>query len=48
MPQPLMDGAVEFEDGTPATISQMAKDVSVFLTWAAEPAQAAFYYSTCP
>jgi ubiquinol-cytochrome c reductase cytochrome c1 subunit len=39
MPQPLMDGAVEFEDGTPATISQMAKDVSVFLTWAAEPAQ---------
>merc|ERR1712178_196547 len=39
MPQPLMDGAVEFEDGTQATISQMAKDVCVFLTWAAEPAQ---------
>jgi len=39
MPQPLQDGAVEFEDGTPATISQMAKDVSTFLTWAAEPAQ---------
>jgi len=39
MPQPLQDGVVDFEDGTPATISQMAKDVSVFLTWAAEPQQ---------
>jgi ubiquinol-cytochrome c reductase cytochrome c1 subunit len=39
MPQPLQDGQVEYEDGTPATISQMAKDVSVFLTWSAEPAQ---------
>merc|ERR1712023_551827 len=39
MPQPLQDGQVEYEDGTPATISQMAKDVAVFLTWAAEPAQ---------
>jgi len=39
MPQPLQDGQVDYEDGTPATISQMAKDVAVFLTWAAEPAQ---------
>merc|ERR1711939_1155217 len=39
MPQPLQDGVVEFEDGTPATISQMSKDVCVFLTWAAEPKQ---------
>lgn len=39
MPQPLQDGQVDYEDGTPPTISQMAKDVSVFLTWAAEPAQ---------
>merc|ERR1712227_372038 len=39
MPQPLQDGQVEYEDGTPATISQMAKDVSVYLTWSAEPAQ---------
>lgn len=39
MPQPLQDGVVEFEDGTPATISQMAKDVATFMTWAAEPAQ---------
>ena len=37
MPPPLMDGAVEYPDGTPATASQMAKDVSVFLAWASEP-----------
>jgi len=37
MPQPLMDGSIEYEDGTEATMSQMAKDVSVFLAWAAEP-----------
>jgi len=37
MPPPLMDGQVEYEDGTPATVTQMAKDVSVFLNWAAEP-----------
>ncbi|KAF0690124.1 Aste57867_18449 [Aphanomyces stellatus] len=37
MPAPLEDGKVEYEDGTPATVSQMAKDVSVFLSWAAEP-----------
>lgn len=29
--------AMEYSDGTPATASQMAKDVSVFLRWAAEP-----------
>lgn len=39
MPNPLYDGGVEYEDGTPATASQMAKDVSVFLAWAAEPEQ---------
>lgn len=37
MPPPLSDGAVEFEDGTPATCSQMAKDVVQFLCWASEP-----------
>jgi ubiquinol-cytochrome c reductase cytochrome c1 subunit len=37
MPAPLVDGQVEYEDGTPATVSQMAKDVSVFLAWCAEP-----------
>ncbi|KAB8273017.1 cytochrome C1 family-domain-containing protein [Aspergillus minisclerotigenes] len=33
----LFDGVVEYEDGTPATTSQMAKDVVEFLNWAAEP-----------
>ena len=28
---------VEYDDGTPATESQMAKDVTTFLAWAAEP-----------
>jgi ubiquinol-cytochrome c reductase cytochrome c1 subunit len=37
MPPPLVDEQVEYEDGTPATISQMAKDVICFLAWAAEP-----------
>jgi ubiquinol-cytochrome c reductase cytochrome c1 subunit len=37
MPPPLQDGQVEYPDGTPATTSQMAKDISVFLAWAAEP-----------
>eukprot|EP01116_Phalansterium_solitarium_P004155 TRINITY_DN15054_c0_g1_i1.p1 TRINITY_DN15054_c0_g1~~TRINITY_DN15054_c0_g1_i1.p1 ORF type:complete len:288 (-),score=45.60 TRINITY_DN15054_c0_g1_i1:176-1039(-) len=31
------NGQVEYDDGTPATISQMAKDVTTFLAWAAEP-----------
>jgi len=34
MAPPLSNGMVEFDDGTPATVSQMAKDVSIFLTWA--------------
>lgn len=37
MPKMLNDGAVEYEDGTPATESQMGKDVVTFLSWAAEP-----------
>jgi len=37
MAPPLMDGSVDFEDGTPATLSQCAKDVSTFLHWASEP-----------
>ena len=37
MPAPIMDGGVDYEDGTPATATQMAKDVCVFLAWAAEP-----------
>jgi ubiquinol-cytochrome c reductase cytochrome c1 subunit len=37
MPPPLSDGLLEFEDGTPATVSQMAKDVVCFLRWTSEP-----------
>jgi len=37
MARVLFDGLVEYDDGTPATTSQMAKDVSTFLHWAAEP-----------
>ena len=37
MAKPLSDGQVEYEDGTPATVTQMSKDVGVFLAWAAEP-----------
>lgn len=37
MAKQLVDGQVEYEDGTPATESQMAKDVAAFLAWVAEP-----------
>lgn len=37
MSKQLNDGQLEYEDGTPATASQMAKDVSTFLAWASEP-----------
>ncbi|MFK7968006.1 MAG: cytochrome c1 [Rickettsiaceae bacterium] len=37
MPAPLTEDQVTFSDGTPATIEQMAKDVVIFLQWAAEP-----------
>ncbi|WP_334127374.1 cytochrome c1 [Sneathiella sp.] len=37
MPPPLMDDQIEYADGTPATVDQMAHDVAVFLSWAAEP-----------
>jgi ubiquinol-cytochrome c reductase cytochrome c1 subunit len=37
MSQPLSDGLVEYSDGTVATEEQMAKDVTTFLMWAAEP-----------
>ena len=33
----LFDGLVEYEDGTPSTTTQMAKDVATFLHWASEP-----------
>ena len=37
MQTPLYDGSVDYEDGTENTAIQLAKDVTVFLQWAAEP-----------
>ena len=37
MTSPLSDDLIEYSDGTKVTIDQMAKDVTTFLTWAAEP-----------
>ena len=37
MPNNLSDGLVEYADGTVSTVDQMAKDVTTFLSWAAEP-----------
>jgi len=37
MPPPLHDGMLTFDDGTPATISQMAKDIGHFLEWTLAP-----------
>ena len=37
MVKPLSDGQVTYADGTKATVDQMAKDVSAFLVWTAEP-----------
>jgi len=37
MPPPIADGGVDYDDGTPATATQMAKDVTTFLAWTSEP-----------
>ncbi len=37
MPSPIMDEIVEFDDGTQATHLQIARDVTSFLAWTAEP-----------
>ena len=37
MPKVLSDGLVEYADGTISSEEQMAKDVTTFLSWAAEP-----------
>ena len=37
MSSPLDDDIVEYADGTKATVDQMAKDVTTFLQWTAEP-----------
>jgi len=37
MSEPLLDGLVEYSDGTEATKKQMAKDITTFLVWTSEP-----------
>ena len=37
MLKPLSDGLIEYNDGTEASEEQMAKDITTFLAWAAEP-----------
>jgi ubiquinol-cytochrome c reductase cytochrome b/c1 subunit len=37
MPQPLTDGQIMYEDGSPATLQQYSQDIAAFLMWAAEP-----------
>jgi ubiquinol-cytochrome c reductase cytochrome c1 subunit len=37
MAPPIADGIVDYPDGTAATTEQIAKDVTTFLSWAAEP-----------
>merc|ERR1711971_1325651 len=37
MGAPLYNEIIEYDDGTPATQSQLAKDVCTFLVWAASP-----------
>jgi ubiquinol-cytochrome c reductase cytochrome c1 subunit len=37
MPKMLVDEGTDYDDGTPATESQQAKDVTTFLSWCAEP-----------
>jgi ubiquinol-cytochrome c reductase cytochrome c1 subunit len=37
MPSPLSDGIVKYTDGTPAKLENHARDVTAFLSWAADP-----------
>jgi ubiquinol-cytochrome c reductase cytochrome c1 subunit len=37
MPPPLTPGKVTFDDKTPSTVPQQAKDVAAFLQWASDP-----------
>jgi len=37
MAQPLDEGYVDYDDGTESSLSQLAEDVTTFLTWSAEP-----------
>jgi ubiquinol-cytochrome c reductase cytochrome c1 subunit len=37
MGPPLFEDMVEYADGTPASVAQMARDVTTFMAWSAEP-----------
>jgi ubiquinol-cytochrome c reductase cytochrome c1 subunit len=37
MPPPLSDDMIEYEDGTPASVHQMAKDIAMFLEFCSNP-----------
>lgn len=37
MAPPLADGQIEYDDGTDNSLPQLAKDVTTFLAWTAEP-----------
>ena len=37
MPAPLRNGQVTYDDGSPQTVDQYAKDVAAFIAWASEP-----------
>ncbi len=37
MAAPLSDELVSYDDGTPETLDQYAKDIAAFLMWTAEP-----------
>jgi ubiquinol-cytochrome c reductase cytochrome c1 subunit len=37
MANPLSDGVVTYDDGSPETVDQYARDVAAFMMWAAEP-----------
>ncbi|MEO1028915.1 MAG: cytochrome c1, partial [Pseudomonadota bacterium] len=39
MAPPLLDDILEYKDGTPATVENMARDVTAFLAWASDPKQ---------
>ena len=39
MPNPFIagDGLVKYDDGTPSTVDNYARDVAAFLSWVADP-----------
>jgi ubiquinol-cytochrome c reductase cytochrome c1 subunit len=37
MPNPLTDGLVKYDDATPGTVDNYARDVTAFLAWAGDP-----------